>query len=113
MTGLPKKTKDRYPLNAEGDFYVENRMCIICRTPEHAAPTLMGFFSDPDGSNRQSHCYFKEQPRSEAEIRGAIDAIRASCCGALRYGGSDRRIIDALIQAGHGAVCDNAHRDTK
>ena len=113
MTGLPKKAKDRYPLNADGDFYVENGMCIICCAPEHAAPALMGFFSDPDGSNRESHCYFKQQPRTEAETRDAIDAIRASCCGALRYGGSDRRIIDALIQAGHGAVCDNAPEDTK
>jgi hypothetical protein len=113
MTGLPKKAKDRYPLNADGDFYVENGMCIICCAPEHAAPALMGFFSDPDGSNRESHCYFKQQPRTEAETRDAIDAIRASCCGALRYGGSDRRIIDALIQAGNGAACDNAPEDTK
>ncbi len=103
--------KQRYHLNAPGDFYVENGMCIICCAPEHAAPELMGFFSDPDGSNQLSHCYFKRQPRTKAETQQAIDAIRAACCSALRYGGSDRRIIDALIQAGHGAICDKAHED--
>jgi hypothetical protein len=72
----------------------------------------MGFFSDTDGSNRQSHCYFKRQPRTDAETTQAIDAIRVSCCGALRYGGSNRQIIDALTQAGHRAVCDNAHEET-
>jgi hypothetical protein len=104
--------KERYPLNAPGEFYVENGMCITCCAPEHAAPDLMGFFVDPDGSNRQSHCYFKQQPRTEEETRQAIDAIRASCCGALRYGGSDRAIIAALLKAGHREICDNADKDT-
>jgi hypothetical protein len=103
--------KERYHRNVPGDFYVENGMCITCCAPEYAAPELMGFFSDPDGSDKRPHCYFKRQPRTEAETKQAIDAIRASCCAALRYGGSDRTIIDALIRVGHGAICDNAHED--
>src|SRR2546421_9504770 len=103
-----KETKQRHPLNAPGDFYVEHGMCIICQVPEVAAPDLMGFFKDDGGSDRESHCYFKRQPRTDSETRQAIDAILASCCGALRYGGSNRAIIEELIKAGHAAVCDNA-----
>jgi hypothetical protein len=99
--------KERYHLNAPGDFYVVQDECIICCAPEHAAPDLMGFFVDPDGSHRRSHCYFKRQPTTNDERRQAIDAIRASCCCALRYAGSDPAVLAALIKAGHREVCDN------
>jgi hypothetical protein len=91
-----KAHKERYSLNAPGDFYVERDMCIICRAPEHAAPTLMGFFDGTDGSARDSHCYFKRQPATPEETRQAIEAVRVSCCGALRYEGDDPTIISAL-----------------
>src|SRR5262245_54195345 len=95
--------RERYELNAPGDFYVERDRCITCRTPEHAAPTLMGFFDDRDGSGRTSHCYFKRQPNSPAETRQAVEAIKVACCGALRYGGFDPLIIAAL----DGEGCDS------
>ena len=83
--------RERHELNAPGDFYVEREMCITCRAPEHAAPELMGFV---DGE--RSHCYFKRQPTTPEETRHAIEAIRVACCGALRYGGTDREIIASL-----------------
>jgi hypothetical protein len=88
IMNAPRK---RHELNAPGDFYVENEMCIVCRAPERAAPELMGFV---DGE--RSHCYFKRQPATPEETRLAIKAVDVACCGALRYGGSDRAIIAAL-----------------
>jgi hypothetical protein len=99
--------RERHPLNAPVDFYVERDMRITCCAPVHASLDLMGFFHAPDRSNHQSHCYFKRQPQTDGETQQAINTIRALCCGALRYGGSHRGIIAALVEAGHGDICDN------
>jgi hypothetical protein len=100
--------RDRYHLNAPGAFYVERDMCIICRAPEHAAPELMGFFEDPEGSSARSHCYFKRQPQSVEETRHAVEAVHVSCCRAVRYGGSDRTLLSELFRRGDGDACDEA-----
>jgi hypothetical protein len=104
VTKAMNKAKPRHHLNAPGDFYVERDMCIICRAPEHAAPDLMGFVDDPTGQS--AHCFFKRQPTTEAETGRAVEAIRVSCCGALRYGGADPAIISALVKDGHRDACD-------
>ena len=93
MTDGIKSSRERYHLNALGNFYVERDMCIICCAPEHAAPELMGFFDDPDGSNARSHCCFKRQPQTVEELQHALEAIHVSCCRAVRYGGSDRETV--------------------
>jgi hypothetical protein len=67
---------------------------------------LMGFFDDPDGTNRESHCYFKRQPETAAETRRAVDAVCVSCCGAVRYAGSDHDIIAELSRRGSADACD-------
>src|SRR5262245_7262395 len=64
-----KSSRERYHLNAPGDFYVERDMCIICRAPEHAAPELMAFFENPDGSSR----------RDDSRGVGGQRVIRPSC----------------------------------
>jgi hypothetical protein len=48
---------ERTPLNAGGDFYVENNMCLACMAPEYEAPELMGY-------DEQTGCYFKRQPKT-------------------------------------------------
>jgi hypothetical protein len=35
--------RERTPLNAEGDSYVEAGTCLLCMAPENQAPELMGF----------------------------------------------------------------------
>jgi hypothetical protein len=96
-----------FRLNAPGDFYVEDGMCITCLAPEHEAPGLMGFLRDPKpGSNGNSHCYFARQPTNSDETYRAIRALWAGCCGALRYGGSDPEIIQRLVDLGLGAQVD-------
>jgi hypothetical protein len=99
-----KGSRTRHPLNAPGDFYVENEACITCLAPEHAAPDLMGFAHDGEGGG---HCYFKRQPATDEETEQAIAAVEVSCCSGLRYGGTDDRIIRALISRGERDSCDH------
>src|SRR5262245_43124664 len=74
----------RYPLNATGDFYVADGVCIACTAPEHEAPELMSH--DP-GAHAGYHCYFKRQPATPQELQRAVMAVAVGCCGAVRYGG--------------------------
>src|SRR5580765_2788781 len=88
----------RHPLNAEGPFYVSHGECISCGSPHVVAPELMAWEMNAKG--HVTHCYFRKQPETPQEIEQAILAMRASCCGALRYGGSDPEIIQKLEDAG-------------
>ena len=96
---MPTRKFGSYPENAPGAFYVEKDLCITCRAPEAVAPDLIGFHKDQSGSNARSHCYFKKQPETSAEIECAIKAVSANCCGSFRYAGSDREVIKRLRRA--------------
>jgi hypothetical protein len=86
---MSEPVKERFPLNAPGDFYVENGYCIACHAPETEAPDLMAHTAD-------GHCYFKHQPTTQSELTSAIGAVQVCCCGAVRYGGADRQIIEEI-----------------
>ena len=93
-----------HPLNARGDFYIENTECITCGWPHVTAPDLMEWERDEEG--HEAHCYFKKQPETQYEIEQALKAIEGSCCGAVRYCGSDPAIIQRLRDAGCGNAVD-------
>ena len=86
--------RERYPLNVEGDFYVEKDMCMTCMVPEVEAPELMGF--DEESYN----CYFKRQPNTPEELEHAIAAIAASEIQGLRYAGNDEYVLQRLVELG-------------
>ena len=90
--------RDRYPLNAEGPFYVEDGECLACMAPEYEASELMGYDSD------KAHCYFKRQPNTPEELEHAINAVACSEVGALRYGGDDDYILERLMP--YSYACD-------
>jgi hypothetical protein len=96
--------RHRFPLNAPGDFYVEDNMCIACTAPEHEATDLMGHYSDDSVCY---HCYFKRQPNTAEEMERAIRAVEVGCCGAVRYGGKDPQIIRRLNTVWHRDACDH------
>jgi hypothetical protein len=87
----------RFRLNAPGDFFVEDGRCIACTAPEHEAPELMAHAED-EGLNY--HCYFRRQPETSEEIEHAVRAVYVSCCGAVRYGGSDPGVLARLERLG-------------
>ena len=94
----------RYPLNAAGNFYVADGMCIACTAPEHEAPDLMTNSRAFDGGY---HCYFRRQPETPKELEQAIRAVAVGCCGAVRYGGTDQAILNSLAELGSSADCDH------
>ena len=74
------------------DLWLSSRSCTRFDSLGHYA------------EGRESHCYFKKQPETPQEIDQAVDAINGSCCGAVRYAGSDPEIIQKLKDVG----CEDA-----
>lgn len=97
-----KKVPDRYSENSQGDFYVENQVCISCRAPESVAPDLI-----EHSKLEYGHCYFKKQPQTQDEIDRAINAVAVSCISGLRYGGKDEKILKRLYEIGEEQQCDH------
>ncbi|MEO5936218.1 MAG: ferredoxin [Terriglobales bacterium] len=102
---MPGRKFNAYPLNTPGPFYVEADECIACRAPEAVAPDLIGFVEDETG--RHSHCYFKKQPETAAELEQAIQAVGANCCGSFHYAGADLAVKKKLKAAHSSGAIDN------
>jgi len=90
-----------HPQNAPGPFYVENTECMACGVPHTVAPDLMAWTHDSTGYPGNMHCYFKKQPEGPAELRQALNAIDASCCGTLCYAGSEAEVLRELRESGN------------
>jgi hypothetical protein len=90
--------KDRYPFN-KGDFYINNGDCISCGAPQAEAPDIIEH-------GKGGHCYFKKQPHTETELDQAISALMVSCISALRYGGTEEKILKRLYEDGLSDLCD-------
>lgn len=86
--------KEATPLNARGDFYVAKGECITCGAPEAEAPDLMAF------DEAESSCYFQRQPSTSEEFDQAVRALCVSCCGAVRYRGTDPTVQKKLADLG-------------
>ena len=89
----------RHHQNVDGPFYVTNGDCMSCGAPEMHAPTLMSHDS-------HGHCFFTRQPTGPEETNETIASTWASCCGALRYEGTDDRILIRLAELGLTEQCD-------
>src|SRR5438128_1568777 len=97
----PMKVATRFPPHpdsAPGLFYVEEGACMACGMPEREAPELMGH-------DARGHCYFRRQPSCDEERERALLACVVSCCGAVRYAGSDPQVFRRL---GSEATCCDA-----
>jgi hypothetical protein len=93
-----------HPKNAPGGFYVVNTECITCGYPHVLAPELMEWELDSEG--HPIHCFFRKQPETMLEVLHAVKAVEGSCCGAIRYHGSDAETIKMLKEAGCGNSVD-------
>ena len=92
-----------HPHNAPGPFYVVEDSCITCEAPESEAPDLMSH--DAPDYPHNSHCYFKKQPETPAELDRAIMAVRVSCCGAVRYAGNNPNVLVRLAGSPSSPEC--------
>ncbi len=96
---MPSEPRSRHHHNVDGPFYVVNGECMSCGAPEMHAPNLMSHDS-------HGHCFFTQQPANAHETDEAIEATWASCCGALRYGGTDAGIMIRLAELDLAEQCD-------
>jgi hypothetical protein len=87
--------------NAAGDFYVQADLCTRCCLPHGEAPELM---DDPERSI--GDCFFRRQPQTPEEVDRAISALCVSEMCALRYAGTDSKIIAKLRARNCGHLCD-------
>lgn len=80
----------RCPLNGPGPFYTTGQ-CLACEAPEAEAPELLAPLCDANHTT-----YFVRQPETPEEVERACRAIQVCCVSDLRYGGTDRTIIERL-----------------
>jgi hypothetical protein len=93
----------RCPLNVPGPFYTTGQ-CLACESPEFEAPDLLAPLNDENITT-----YFVKQPETAEEIERACRAIEVCCVNDLRYGGTDRAILDRL--GDDEETCDVVVRD--
>ena len=102
---------EREPDNAPGDFYVVKDSCITCGLPGETAPGCVSWNRCPKEKEDGSlHCRVHKQPESDEEIEAMVEATMGSCVEAMRYCGTDERILAAFKKAGMERVCDALQR---
>jgi hypothetical protein len=87
---MNEQNSNRLEKNVSGPFYTNND-CLACEAPESEAPELLAAL---DGNNCDT--YFVRQPETQKEIERACRAIEVCCVAALRYAGTDQKIIRRL-----------------
>jgi hypothetical protein len=92
--------REAHPLNAPGDFYVENGCCTLCGIPWSAAPELFSVVTN-------EHCYVARQPNTTTELDRMLTVIECADLECIRYRGRDAAIQTRLVDLGEGRQCDN------
>ena len=87
-----------HPRNVAGDFYVEHECCASCGVPWAIAPTL--FDHDKSG------CWVSRQPVGPDDEADMLEVFAVQELGCIRYGGTEGRIIRALVDMGEGTSVD-------
>ncbi|WP_169976919.1 hypothetical protein [Tautonia rosea] len=101
--GTIHQHSERCPLNVPGPFYTTGQ-CLACEAPEFEAPDLLAPLND---ENIITH--FIKQPETAEEIERACRAIEVCCVNDLRYGGTDRAILERL--GNDEGTCDVVFRN--
>ena len=99
------------PDNADGAFYVVKDACMLCALPVETATSSMSWNRCPktreEGEDfRSLRCRVHKQPETEEELRAMVDAAIGSCVQAIRYRGTDARILALFREAKLEVLCD-------
>jgi hypothetical protein len=101
---------ERYTDSVPGPFYVIKDHCIICGLPPETAPQNITWseetFRFKDCMDCPTHCRIERQPETEEEIAAAIEAACGSCVAAVRYCGTDPKILSKFKELGYERLCD-------
>ena len=83
-------SQPRFHKNVPGWFYTTGE-CLACGIPEAAAPECLAPLDD-----QNSDTYFVRQPETPEEIEHVCVAAETCCVDAIRYSGTDEKIIRRL-----------------
>src|ERR1700722_17537309 len=90
MTSHPKFKP--HPKSAPGDFYVEDGKCLFCGIPHVVAPDLVGWVDE-----KRSHCFWKKQPETAAELERRFAVLDSQELGCHRYSGTDLVVLNRVL----------------
>lgn len=79
-----------HPMNAKGDFYVENQCCTGCDLPSAEAPEMFKYEGD--------HCYVCRQPETKEEVVKILNAMEIQDLDCIQYKGKNKAILASLKQ---------------
>jgi hypothetical protein len=95
MACAPKFTP--HPKSAPGSFYVVKGECLACGVPHVVAPDLVGWTDE-----KLSHCFWKKQPETPAELERAIAVLEVQELDCHRYAGTDPAVVNRVSST----LCD-------
>jgi hypothetical protein len=100
---------EREPDGIPGPFYVMKGMCILCAMPPEVAPETISWDAEFQRSGCvgcPTHCRVEKQPETPDELDRIIEAACASCIEAIRYCGTDPKILARFRDLGYERLCD-------
>lgn len=84
--------------------------CILCGLPPEIAPDNITWsertFRFNGCQDCPTHCRVERQPETDEEIAALIEAACASCVEAIRYCGTDPKILATFRARGYERLCD-------
>jgi Na+-translocating ferredoxin:NAD+ oxidoreductase RNF subunit RnfB len=100
---------EREPDSVAGPFYVIRHQCIICGLPPNTAPKNISWSKETfkrGCENCTTHCRIEKQPETPEELAQVIEAAEGSCVKAIRYCGTDPKILAKFKEIGLERLCD-------
>ncbi|MDB6057810.1 MAG: hypothetical protein JWO95_1654 [Verrucomicrobiales bacterium] len=94
--------------------------CIICGLPSEIAPRNITWSKetfrykppDCDAYDCPAHCRVERQPETDDQIAEMIEAACGSCVEAIRYCGTDPKILTKFKELGYERLCDALVRNS-
>jgi Na+-translocating ferredoxin:NAD+ oxidoreductase RNF subunit RnfB len=100
---------EREPDSVPGPFYVIKGHCILCALPPETAPRNITWDEQFERSGCvgcPNHCRIERQPQTSEELERVIEAACGSCVEAIRYCGTDAKILARFRELGYERLCD-------
>jgi len=104
---------EREPDSVPGPFYVMKDQCILCALPPELAPQTIAWdeqFQHSGCVGCPNHCRVEKQPETPEELDLIIQAACYSCVEAIRYCGTDPKILARFRDLGYERLCDSVTR---
>jgi Na+-translocating ferredoxin:NAD+ oxidoreductase RNF subunit RnfB len=92
-----------------GAFYVIKGQCLLCALPPETAPENISWdeqFQRSGCVGCPNHCRVEKQPETPEELERIIEAACGSCIEAIRYCGTDPKILAKFRESGNEKLCD-------